>query len=307
MHERKQLVKALDRLLQVLDLVEKKKGQCEYVVIDTPGQIEVFTWSASGNIITEALAAQFPTIIVYVMDTVRSTNPVTFMSNMLYACSILYKTKLPFVIAMNKTDVIDHKYAVDWMEDFETFQVFTNRPRNYLCRPYISIVVNFYPFQESLQSETSYVANLAQSLSLALEEFYANIRTVGVSAMTGHGIPAFLEAINEAKIEYDTEYKVEYERLRVEKEEAEKKASEDRLKEDESDKGEGTSLVHSMRMETLESEVYLRHPGDDEEDDEGEEEGEDRGELIEEDTFNTYVKRHNDQAKGKAAETSTVK
>ena len=42
---------------------------------------------------------------------------------MLYACSILYKTKLPFIIAMNKTDVVDHKYAVEWMEDFETFQV----------------------------------------------------------------------------------------------------------------------------------------------------------------------------------------
>jgi len=26
-----------------------------YVVFDTPGQIEVFTWSASGTIITEAL------------------------------------------------------------------------------------------------------------------------------------------------------------------------------------------------------------------------------------------------------------
>ena len=34
-------------------------------------------------------AAQFPTVVVYLMDTVRSTNPVTFMSNMLYACSIL--------------------------------------------------------------------------------------------------------------------------------------------------------------------------------------------------------------------------
>jgi hypothetical protein len=42
---------------------------------------------------------------------------------MLYACSILYKTKLPFIIAMNKTDVVDHKYAVEWMEDFEAFQV----------------------------------------------------------------------------------------------------------------------------------------------------------------------------------------
>ena len=108
---------------QVLDLIEKKGDSCKYVVFDTPGQIEVFTWSASGNIITEALAAQYPTCVVYVMDTVRSSNPVTFMSNMLYACSILYKTKLPFIIAMNKVDVISHQFAVEWMEDFEVFEV----------------------------------------------------------------------------------------------------------------------------------------------------------------------------------------
>jgi len=60
--------------------VDRKSGSCDHVIFDTPGQIEVFTWSASGNIITEALAAQFPTVIVYVMDIVRSTSPVTFMS-----------------------------------------------------------------------------------------------------------------------------------------------------------------------------------------------------------------------------------
>lgn len=47
-------------------------------------------------------ATRYPTVIVYVMDTPRSENPVTFMSNMLYACSILYKTKLPFLVCMNK-------------------------------------------------------------------------------------------------------------------------------------------------------------------------------------------------------------
>lgn len=66
------------------------------------GQIEVFTWSASGTIVTETLASSCPTVVVYVMDTVRSVSPVTFMSNMLYACSILYKTRLPFIVVMNK-------------------------------------------------------------------------------------------------------------------------------------------------------------------------------------------------------------
>lgn len=91
---------------QVIELVKQAGKDHEYVIIDTPGQIEVFTWSASGAIITEALASHFPTIIVYVMDTVRSVKPVTFMSNMLYACSILYKTnKLPLIVVMNKVGI----------------------------------------------------------------------------------------------------------------------------------------------------------------------------------------------------------
>lgn len=86
----------------MVKLLEKRANEHEYFIFDTPGQIEVFTWSASGDIITKSLASVFPTVVVYVMDIVRSLKPVTFMSNMLYACSILYKTRLPFIIAMNK-------------------------------------------------------------------------------------------------------------------------------------------------------------------------------------------------------------
>ena len=84
---------------------------CRHVLFDTPGQIEVFTWSASGAIITESLASSFPTVVAYVMDTARCVNPVTFMSNMLYACSIMYRTKLPFIVVLNKVR-LGKKYVV---------------------------------------------------------------------------------------------------------------------------------------------------------------------------------------------------
>ena len=43
------------------------------------------------------------------------------MSNMMYACSILYKTELPFVIVLNKNDIISHKFALEWMRDYDAF------------------------------------------------------------------------------------------------------------------------------------------------------------------------------------------
>ncbi|OQR66834.1 GPN-loop GTPase 1-like [Tropilaelaps mercedesae] len=176
------------RFDQVVDLLEKRSPEHEIVLVDTPGQIEVFTWSASGEIITRALASVFPTVLIYVMDVVRSTKPVTFMSNMLYACSILYKTRLPFVIVMNKVDVVSHSYAQEWMRDGEAFE-------------------------NALRQEASYISTLASSLNLVLDEFYKNIKSVGCSAITGLGCDEFLAAVEVARKEYETEYKPEYEQM----------------------------------------------------------------------------------------------
>ncbi len=107
---------------QVLNILEKRAKEVDHIVLDTPGQIEIFTWSASGSIVTDALASSMPTVVAYIIDTPRTTAPATFMSNMLYACSILYKTKLPFILVFNKTDAQSHQFALEWMQDFEKFQ-----------------------------------------------------------------------------------------------------------------------------------------------------------------------------------------
>ena len=195
---------------QIIELIEKRSSECKYVLIDTPGQIEVFTWSASGSIITESLASTFPSIIVYVMDTSKNINPITFMSNMLYACSILYKSKLPFIIVMNKNDIIHHSFVGEW-------------------------ITNFDSFQNALESETSYMSNLTRSLSLVLDEFYQNINFVGVSSMTGEGFGDFLEAVHVAEIDYNKNYKCEYEKFKQKKLEKEQQSQEEQLKKFEKD------------------------------------------------------------------------
>ena len=102
------------------------------MIIDTPGQIEAFSQSASGQIITETLGCTFPTVSLYVADTVRCENPNTFMSNMLYSLSILYKSKLPLLIVFNKIDVLDHSFAEKWMKDFDEFDAALGQVDTYL-------------------------------------------------------------------------------------------------------------------------------------------------------------------------------
>lgn len=195
---------------QIIDLIDKRSKECKYVLIDTPGQIEVFTWSASGSIITEALASSFPTVICYVMDTSRSVSPVTFMSNMLYACSILYKSKLPCIIVMNKNDIIHHSFIGEWLTNFESFQ-------------------------NALENETSYMSNLTRSLSLVLDEFYQNINFVGVSSVTGNGFSDFVDSIQVAADDYDKNYKPEYEKFKQKKLEKEKQKQQEQMENFEKD------------------------------------------------------------------------
>lgn len=202
-----------------------------HILLDTPGQIEVFVWSASGSILTSSLASSFPTVLAYIIDTPRTTSTSTFMSNMLYACSILYKTKLPMVLVFNKTDVQDAEFVKEWMTDFEAFQAALKREEEGL--PAVS---NLHPTAGFATAEddgvgaggaggafganlggSGYMSSLLNSMSLVLEEFYRTLSVCAVSSMTGAGIPEFFEAVEEKRVEFERDYRPELERRRKEK------------------------------------------------------------------------------------------
>lgn len=188
----------------------------DYVLIDTPGQIEAFTWSASGTIVTSALATTFPTVLAFVIDTPRCAASVhTFMSNMLYACSMLYRAKLPMVIVLNKIDVVGCEFVKEWMEDYESFQEALDDA---------SSSTNGYSDEMAGGGGGSgYYASLTRSLSLVLDEFYNHLHKVGVSAATGEGVDEFWDVVQQATEEYETGYLVDL-KNRVEEQQAKERA-----------------------------------------------------------------------------------
>lgn len=161
---------------QVLSILEQRAASVDTIVIDTPGQIEIFTWSASGTLITSSLlSSSIPTVVAYIIDTPRTTSPATFMSNMLYACSIMYKTKLPFILVFNKTDQQDWAYAKEWMEDFENFQKalkIAGKP----TRSAVPLKGEQMPRRTGVEEDDgNFMNSLMNSMALVLDEFYANL------------------------------------------------------------------------------------------------------------------------------------
>ncbi|KDE05124.1 hypothetical protein MVLG_04466 [Microbotryum lychnidis-dioicae p1A1 Lamole] len=266
---------------QVLELVDKRKSSVDYVLLDTPGQIEIFTWSASGAIITDALASSLPTCVAYIIDTPRTTNPATFMSNMLYACSILYKTRLPFILVFNKTDVEPHHFALEWMRDFEAFQEALLARRS-----------STNGGEGSSAAESGgYMDSLMNSMSLVLDEFYKHLRAVGVSAMTGEGIPEFFDAVQRARQEYIEEYLPELNKTLREREivsEKEKKSSLQRLM--------GDLKLGQQGPEGAEG---LGREHEEEEDEEEESESDDDGEIIDRSARTGYYELPEPERKGR--------
>ncbi|KFY23212.1 hypothetical protein V493_06010 [Pseudogymnoascus sp. VKM F-4281 (FW-2241)] len=201
---------------QIITLLEKRtlpdpatpdKKPIEHILVDTPGQIEVFVWSASGSILLDSLASSFPTVVAYIIDTPRTASTSTFMSNMLYACSILYKTKLPMILVFNKTDVKDAEFAKEWMTDFEAFQASLRAEEEEGSFGGVEGGVG-------VGGGSGYMGSLLNSMSLMLEEFYSHLSVVGVSSMTGDGIDEFFEAVQEKADEFNRDYKPELERRR---------------------------------------------------------------------------------------------
>ena len=104
------LVMANDLIASKIDDVrsEVERVNPDYLLVDTPGQIELFAYRSSGRFIVENITSEEKTSI-FLFDGSLITTPINFVSLALLATSIKLRLNLPSINAITKTDVIGEK------------------------------------------------------------------------------------------------------------------------------------------------------------------------------------------------------
>jgi len=96
----------------------------DLVLVDTPGQMELFAFRASGPYIASELTKE-PKAIVYLFDSVFSASPLNYISNLFLSAAVYNRFFVSQVHVLTKCDLLpprDVDCIVDWSANPETLE-----------------------------------------------------------------------------------------------------------------------------------------------------------------------------------------
>jgi len=119
------LIMANDLIASKIDIIQDEIGKVnpDYLIIDTPGQIELFAYRTSGPFLVENLDAE-EKVNIFLYDGSLITTPVNFVSIALLATSIKLRLKISTVNVITKTDLIAEKMKeiLQWSTNLKSLE-----------------------------------------------------------------------------------------------------------------------------------------------------------------------------------------
>jgi len=104
------LIMTNDLIASKIDSIQDEIDEVnpDYLLIDTPGQIELFAYRASGKFLVQNLRID-EKMSIFLFDGALITSPINFVSIALLATSIKLRLGLPAINVLTKTDLIGKK------------------------------------------------------------------------------------------------------------------------------------------------------------------------------------------------------
>jgi len=120
------LIMASDILANKVEEIhdEIKADNPETVLVDTPGQIELFAFREGGRFIANELVEKNGAII-YLMDAPFTRSPLNYICNLYLAAAIYSRIRQPQIHVLSKIDLItedDSERILSWTSDLEALE-----------------------------------------------------------------------------------------------------------------------------------------------------------------------------------------
>ncbi|MDI9619723.1 MAG: ATP/GTP-binding protein [Candidatus Nezhaarchaeota archaeon] len=138
----------------------------DYVLVDTPGQMELFAFREAGRVLISTLCSD-RTAVVYLIDATLARRPSSLAASLLLSASVQLSLLRPQVNVLSKSDLLtgkDLEIATKWFENVE------------------------YIYTMMLREESALLGSLSQNILNALMEFEGLTSIIPVSSKTGGGI-----------------------------------------------------------------------------------------------------------------------
>ena len=112
------LIMAADLIADEIENITKEVEElkADIVLVDTPGQMELFAFRASGPYIVNELTKE-PKALVYLFDAVFSVNPLNYVSNMFLSAAVYNRFFQPQLHLLSKCDLLPQNEVdkiIDW-------------------------------------------------------------------------------------------------------------------------------------------------------------------------------------------------
>jgi len=119
------LILAADMVATGLESIQEEiySYKPEYVVVDTPGQTELFAFRESGEFIVKETKADSK-VLLFLMDPLLANTPVNFLSLALLSASVGLRMSVPRISVLSKRDLAKEgvKRILEWSRDAAVFE-----------------------------------------------------------------------------------------------------------------------------------------------------------------------------------------
>lgn len=116
----------------------------DYVLVDCPGQMELFAYRNSGPLMVTSLMGQDPAVSLYLLDANISRTPVGYLSSMLLGISISIRFGLPQIGVLSKPDILMEEQIdeiLSWSSETYILEEALNDSSSGLVREYSSAIL----------------------------------------------------------------------------------------------------------------------------------------------------------------------